>query len=65
MIFFKHGPFGFNGLIAFWMPTAVFFVWMLVMSWMLLRAVSAEEARARVPSSSTPAAVAHESAEHA
>jgi len=49
MIFFKHGPFGFNGLIAFWMPTAVFFVWMLVMSWMLLRAVSAEEARAVCP----------------
>jgi hypothetical protein len=46
MIFFKHGPFGFNGVIAFWVPTVVFFTWMCVMTWMVLQAISAEELRA-------------------
>jgi hypothetical protein len=45
MIFFKRGPFGFNGLITFWMPTAVFFTWICVMTYMVLRAISAEERR--------------------
>jgi hypothetical protein len=45
MIFFKHGPFGFNGLVAFYIPTAVFFTWIVVMTWMVLRATSAEEER--------------------
>jgi len=52
MIFFKHGPFGFNGLITFWMPTFVFFTWICVMTYMVLRAISAEEKRLAAPAPS-------------
>jgi len=52
MIFFKRGPFGFNGLITFWMPTFVFFTWICVMTYMVLRAISAEEKRLAAPAPS-------------
>jgi succinate dehydrogenase/fumarate reductase cytochrome b subunit len=46
MIFFKRGPFGFNGLVAFWVPTVFYFSWFAVMGYMVLRAISAEQRRA-------------------
>jgi hypothetical protein len=33
MIFFKQGPFAQNGVVTFWMPVAVFFGWIITMSW--------------------------------
>jgi hypothetical protein len=52
MIFVKRGPFGFNGLIAFWLPVAAFFPWVCVMTYMVLRAISAEEQRQALPAPS-------------
>jgi hypothetical protein len=36
-VFFQRGPLGWNGLIAFWLLAVAFFVWMLTMSWAMLR----------------------------
>jgi hypothetical protein len=36
--FFKHGPFGWNGLFAFYLPLTVFFVWLMAIGWYVLRA---------------------------
>ena len=46
MIFFKRGPLSFDGVIAFWVPTVVFFSWICVMTWVVLKAITAEEVRA-------------------
>src|SRR5262245_30862220 len=32
IVFFKHGAFAINGLLAFYVPVAAFFVWMVVMT---------------------------------
>jgi hypothetical protein len=37
-VFVQRGPFAWNGLIAFWLLAVAFFVWMLTMSWAMLRA---------------------------
>jgi len=37
--FFKSGPFAWNGLLAFWMPVTVFFLWYVVMFKALLTAI--------------------------
>jgi hypothetical protein len=37
--FFRHGPFGWNGLIGFWFAAVAFFGWMLVLWWATLRAI--------------------------
>ena len=39
MIFFKHGAYSFNGLIAFWVPTLSFFGWVMAMTLLGLRAL--------------------------
>lgn len=39
LTFFKHGPFGYDGLFAFWIPVGIFCVWYVVMAWALRRAV--------------------------
>ena len=43
--FFKTGPFAYNGAISFWFAVAVFFSWILVMTWVSFRALAAEEAQ--------------------
>ena len=40
IVFFKTGPFAYNGAISFWFAFAVFFSWMLTMTVMTFRAVS-------------------------
>lgn len=47
MGFFKAGPFAYNGLLAFWLVAIDFFLWMVVMSVVMFRAVAREERRMR------------------
>ncbi|MCV7412559.1 hypothetical protein AWC05_18235 [Mycobacterium florentinum] len=44
IIFFKTGPFAWTGVIGFWIPAAVFGVWYIVMTIVLLRAIRDEAA---------------------
>jgi hypothetical protein len=40
--FFRAGPFAWDGLLAFWVAAGAFFVWIIVMTWLMLRAIDAE-----------------------
>lgn len=40
--FFKTGPFAYNGLFALYLPVALFFVWVVAMTVVMLRNLSAE-----------------------
>ena len=42
-IFFKHGPFAWNGLFVFWIPLTVFGAWYVVMFVLLLQAIKKEK----------------------
>ncbi len=42
IIFFKSGPFAWTGIIGFWIPAAVFGIWHIVMTVVLLRAIREE-----------------------
>ena len=42
MLFFKEGAFSQNGILVFYIPVAVFFVWIVTMSVLTMRAVDAE-----------------------
>jgi hypothetical protein len=47
IVFFKSGPFGYSGALAMWLPLAEFFVWLVVMSYLALKAISRQEALCR------------------
>lgn len=40
--FVKDGPFAYNGLFVWWIPTVVFFAWILPMSYLTIRAIRQE-----------------------
>jgi hypothetical protein len=50
VLFFKRGPFAWNGLLAFWFVVVVFVAWFLVMFVELRKAVLREAAEAQVRS---------------
>ncbi|MET0545593.1 MAG: hypothetical protein ABWZ40_04710, partial [Caulobacterales bacterium] len=39
VLFFKHGPFSWHGILALWLPFVAFFLWILIMSFAMLQAV--------------------------
>ena len=43
VVFFKTGPFAWNGIIAFWVPLVVFAIWLVVMFALLLRAIGEQK----------------------
>lgn len=44
---FKTGPFAYNGILAFWVVAVDFFVWMVVMSIVMMKAIARDEDRLR------------------
>jgi len=47
-VFFKHGPFAWNGLFAFWVPLTTYAAWMLVTFGLLRAAINREPVGASV-----------------
>ncbi|HKY90445.1 MAG TPA: hypothetical protein VJM11_05365 [Nevskiaceae bacterium] len=45
IVFFKTGPFAYDGAISFWFAFFVFFGWMITMTWVTLKTITAEERR--------------------
>jgi hypothetical protein len=43
-VFFKHGPFAWNGVIGFYVPASVFVGWVLITTWLLIRSIKADAA---------------------
>jgi hypothetical protein len=43
VVFFKSGPFAYNGLLSMWLPLGAFFVWLAVMTVLALKAVFKQE----------------------
>ena len=43
---FKTGPFAWNGILAWWIPLTLFVIWMVSMTWLLLRAIRRQELEA-------------------
>ena len=43
-VFFKDGPFAWNGLFAFWIPLTTYGIWMLTTFWLLRQAIDHEVA---------------------
>jgi hypothetical protein len=54
MLFFKTGPLAFNGLLALWVPLAVFFVWIAVFTVLVIGAINAEAEPSAVPHEVSP-----------
>jgi hypothetical protein len=42
IIFFKTGPFAYNGVLALYLPAGVFFLWYAVMTYLLIKALDRE-----------------------
>ena len=43
LIFFKSGPFAYNGIICFYLPSIVYFAWIVVMTTTVIKAVNREK----------------------
>ena len=41
--FFKSGPFAYNGILALYLPFGAFFIWMVVMTFGLMKAIGAQQ----------------------
>jgi hypothetical protein len=48
---FKTGPLAYNGILSFWLVTLDFFIWMMVMSVVMMKAIKRDEQRLRALSS--------------
>jgi hypothetical protein len=48
-VFFKTGPFAWNGLIAFWIPVTVFTIYYAVFFPLMFRAITRQEAAEPMP----------------
>lgn len=59
---FKWGPLAWNGLISFWIPAAVYTVWMCLLTGLLLRAIAAPDPGSAVEPAEEPASPAGVSA---
>jgi hypothetical protein len=44
VVIFNEGPLAWNGIFAFWIPLVVFSAWMIAVTVVMLRSISAEEA---------------------
>jgi hypothetical protein len=42
MIYFKSGPFAWDGIFIFWIPFTAFFLWLVIMPFVLCRAIDSE-----------------------
>jgi hypothetical protein len=40
VVFVKHGPLGWNGLLAWWLIISTFFVWICVMAYLMFKAIA-------------------------
>jgi hypothetical protein len=45
-VFFKHGPFAWNGLIGFWLPICMFAVWLVITTYLLHTGIRRQAAEA-------------------
>ena len=56
VFFFKTGPFAWNGILAFYIAAAAFFIWILCLVTLLLKAIGRQEAAcaATTPAAATP-----------
>jgi hypothetical protein len=52
-VFFHDGPFAWNGLFTWYLPLAVFAIWMVTMSVLMLKAINAEDAGPQADSTGT------------
>ena len=43
--FFKSGPFAYNGILALYLPFGAFFIWMVVMTFGMMRAIGTSQQR--------------------
>lgn len=43
-VFFKTGPFAWNGLIGFYIPVVIFAIWLIVTAWLLTRGIKRQAA---------------------
>jgi hypothetical protein len=44
VVFVKHGPLGWNGLLAWWLIITTFFVWMCLMAYLMFKAIERQGA---------------------
>ena len=53
LVYFKDGPFAWNGLIAFWMPVVEFFTWFIVFTVLTLKAIDSDYDEPRIGGNSS------------
>jgi len=44
--FFRKGPFAWDGILSFWVAASAFFVWLILMTYVMLKAINDEEGAA-------------------
>jgi len=48
ILFFKSGPFAYNGVLALYLPLVAFFIWMIAMSFALIMELRKDEKKGRI-----------------